>query len=310
MTHTKDGNRQTEVGGRRSENGALPQAALDSIYWRTTELRGHLQGKVVGIAGSHGFLGRWFLATLWDWRRRGFSIYPWGASRRDGWNICNPATYPGGVGQTDYLINCAGCYHTLVNRTADPEEFKALVRGPEYLREAMNPEATLLHISSGAARDALTPLGTMKRMSESLPGKVQIVRPFATVGPGLDLEKPFAISQFIAARREGRELRVPKGSELIFRSFSHIADTVTHALHVMVHGDGLPYDVGTETEISIRSAAELISRNIRETNRSFHSFAGSARFVPDLTRVRNHFNLACDWDSTSAICATRNYYLT
>lgn len=284
-----------------------PSSYLDSIYWRSTDIHGHLAGKSVFVAGYRGFYGSWayaFFTYLRD--ERGIDVRISGASRREGFNIIQTRTYPDTLKSADYVINCAGATEGL-----SEVELK-IIHGaaPGWLRLHMAEDATLLHFSSGAAGNPCTPYARAKWDGEQslghYNGTVQIIRPFATVGPGMGVDKKSAISTFIAAKLAGHPLEIPPRP--VVRSFVHIADLMVQALHVMVHGDGKPYEVGSDDPLEITDAAYLISDDVRESDREFPSNAGVDEYVADLTRVRGQFNLSLDWDSRRAVLDAARYY--
>lgn len=283
-----------------------PARYLDSIYWRTTDLHDHFTGRRVFIAGNRGFYGAWFTATFEDWRARGVDVTVEGASRRDGFDVIRTRTYPETLRTADWVINCAGSYQGLTDVELN------LVHGqaPGWLRQSMKDGATLLHVSSGAAGNPLTPYARSKLAGEkvlaTLSGPTQIVRPFATVGPGMGLDKDFAISRFIDRKLAGQPLEIPERE--VVRSFVYIADLVVQCLHVMVHGDGRPYEVGSNDELTIEEAARLISHDVRVVDKSYPTNAGVDQYVADLTRIRSHFNVDLDWDSREAVLDTLAYY--
>jgi nucleoside-diphosphate-sugar epimerase len=279
---------------------------LHSTFVRSSEPLDHLAGKSVTILGDTGFYGSWFKKTLeYANEKGGLDIRIRGLSRASGFDICNLPENMGGI--RGYVINCAGSSTPKTNVEMYPH-----MDGPLELRKKLDEDVTLLHFSSGAAQNALTPYGINKQFTENgllaLGGKTQIVRPFATVGHGMGLNKPFAVSAFLRARLAGHPLIVSQNE--IRRSFVHISDLVTQCLHVMIHGDNRPYDVGSDDVITVREAALLISDRIVEVaNSAFPSNAGVDTYSADLTRIRSHFNLSLDMDSKSAILRTLNDYL-
>lgn len=280
---------------------------LKSIFWRTTDIHGHFVGKSVFVAGHRGFYGSWFYDFFRYLREEhSFDLGLSGGSRRDGFNVIQTRTYPLTLKKADYVINCAGATEGLTD-----VELK-MIHGaaPGWLRLHMAEHATLLHFSSGAAVHPRTPYAYAKQDGERTlghyNGPVQIVRPFATVGPGMGLDRQSAISTFLTAKLAGQPLEVP--SRLIVRSFAHAADLMVQALHVMIHGDGKPYEVGSDDALTIEEAARLISEDVKVIDRDFPSNAGMDEYVADLSRVREHFNLSLDWDSRRAVLDTAQHY--
>lgn len=277
---------------------------IKSIFIRSTEPLSHFAGKRVAVLGHTGFYGSWIKALLEYANTQGYGITILPYSRSNGFDITNTGTYAPIMLSSDYIINCAG-------DATGQEDLVAHVFGSSKLRVCMRKSATLLHFSSGAAKDSDTPYAEAKRQSEKLlleiGGNNQIVRPFATVGFGMGLDKPFAISAFIKARLANEPLTVVTG---IWRSFAHVSDLIPQCLHVAVHGDGKPYEVGSDNLISIEEAAKLISDNIAfVSSDSFATNARSSAYSADLGRIKNQFNLSLDFDSKAAILRTLNDYL-
>lgn len=273
-----------------------------SIYWRITDLLPHLDGKLVFVAGNTGFYGSWFMEHLHYLRASGIDVRVFGSSLSQGFDVTDCCTYPPELRCADYVINCAG------DSVYARDEHTV---GSERLRKNIKPTAVLLHFSSGCVSAGSTSeYARCKALVEGtlwdLPGATKIVRPFASVGPGMGLEKPFAVSAFIRAHLAGEPLLVT--SQPCIRSFCHITDLVVQCLHVMVHGDAIPYEVGSDDAISVERAARAISDRVVVTDRPFRSNAAQPHYVADLTRVRMQFNLDVDLDSISAIMDTVRYY--
>lgn len=286
----------------------LNQHHLDSIFYKGTDVWPQLAGRRVFVGGSNGFYGAAFMAFFRHLRETQGLVFDYsGGSRRNGWDITQPTTYPSELLTADYVINCAGCYGP------DMSEMDLImnhVGGPVSLRAHMRADATLLQFSSGSAKEAKTPMGAAKAASEyhlyqtTLP--LQVVRPYATVGPGMGIDKHFAVSAWIKARLEGRPAEVT--STLTIRSFAHIVDLVIQSLHVMVAGDGEPYEVGSDDWLMLEEAAALICDEVVTVDKTFSSLAGEDTYVADLTRVKQHFNLDLAYDSRAAILDTVRYW--
>lgn len=285
-----------------------PLAHHENIYWRTTDLHDRLSGAKIFVVGHTGFYGSWFVDHFrFLSEHKGLKLTLGGGSRSTGMNIVDVSSYPRLLREADIVINCGG------DSTVGSIEVHGL--GPLHLRKLMNSNAVLLQFSSGAVGR-----GTIEKSVYALAKELseqglleqdpptKIVRPFATVGPGMGLDKSFAISAFIRAHLAGQPLRVT--SRPCARSFCHITDLLVQCLHVLMDGDDQPYEVGSDNLISMRAAACAISDNILITNEEFPSNAGVDEYAADLTRVRQAFNLDVDRDSISAIMDSVRYYAT
>lgn len=263
----------------------------------------HLQeafrGKRVFIAGR-GFYGEWF--------RRYFEAIGSAvtiASSRNHFNIADPATHPLVLHEADYVINAAGnsC------ETSPVALLNIHGSGPIRLFAGLKPGACGLQISSGAATGN-TPYGRAKLMAELglslMPRDVQIVRAFNTVGPGMGLDKPFAISTFIKRALAGQPLEAAPG---ISRTFCHIEDLMVQMLHVLALGDRkTPYDVGSEDELSMVSAAKIISNDVTMIDKPYASNSGAASYRPDLGAIKSLCEHPVVYPSNRAISLTFDHY--
>lgn len=282
----------------------MTPAHLDNVALRTTDLHSAFHGKRVFIAGR-GFYSRWFEAYFVYLNNRGINVGVTAFSRRDNWHIEDYESYGASNMQADFVINCAGAASG--GTIHDMRRVHGL--GPIYLFDHMAIGAKGLQISTGAI-DADTPYARAKRMAElgiSLLGRdVQIVRPFATVGPGMPLDTTFAIPTFIRQHLAGETLQVRAACH---RSFCHITDLLVQMLYVLVLGDGHPYNVGSNSVISMYDAASLISDHVEEVvGVTFPSNAGKDWYVGHNLRALEAFDLGLDYTSEEAILDTYQHF--
>ena len=278
---------------------------LDKIFWRGTDLWSEFAGKTVFVAGATGFYGSWFVDFFTYLQSKGIDLRIEGGSRHAGWDIVDFSTYTDFQRRADFIINCAG----YSDANQDEETiWKSHHEGPLILFRSMKLGAKGLQIGTGAIGGESLYAQAKQFAEADLNdiGGLQFVRPFATVGPRMGLDRHFAISTFIRRHLAGQVLEV--SNEPITRSFCHIADLVIQMLHVLVNGDGRPYQVGSDSEITIEEAAALISPRVNIVTHPFPTNAASNRYVADLTRIRNQFNLDLEWDSSRAILDTLRYY--
>lgn len=285
---------------------------LRNILLRTTDLHDYFTSKSVFIVGVTGFIGGWFLRYFRHLRAQGIDVKVSGGSYRNlvddpdiyPLDVLNLRTYPDPLLEADYVINCAG--------SAGGGELLVHSHGPGFLALDLairgRNGAKLLHFSSGAI-DYGTPYGEAKKTAESILvnfNDVQIVRLFAVVGPHMDWRSHFAIPRFLNLAMSKQPLEVAPG---VTRSFAHICDVLVQALHVMIRGDGSPYEIGSNDVITMEEAARLISDDVRIVEKEYPTTSAAKHYSADLTRVKNHFNISLDWDSKSSILDTRNWYL-
>lgn len=277
---------------------------LKNIAFRTTDLHAAFMDKRVFVAGSTGFYGAWFMAFFRYLRiQHGINVAVQGGSRREGWNIMDERSHMAFQREAHYVINAVGSAQAATREELDVHRYS-----PGLLYSGVGWDCErFLQISTGAIGGE-SPYAQAKAAAERTLGGggiVQIVRPFATVGPGMPLDTHFAIAAFIRNAKEGRPLMVRPG---IVRSFVHVADLIVQMLHAMIHGDGQPYEVGSDDAISLEDAARLFDRTVIVSHKDFPTNAAAERYVCDLTRVRAHFNLSLDWDSRAAVIDTWRHY--
>ena len=281
----------------------MKQSYVQNIISRCETVLTRMEGKRVFVAGGSGFYGSWLVKVL---EEAGIEV-EWGA-RSNGWDILDPSTYTEFQKDADYVINAAGKSDGVL------DNYDVMSEGPVNLFDAMEYGfGTMLQISSGAAPNLRTIYASSKRLAEiELTGKAKIIRPYATVGPGMGLDRTFAISNFIRQALAGEPLSVAPG---ITRSFCHITDMIVQMLHVLVAGDHLPYDAGSDDAITMEEAARVISPNVVLADKEFQSNANCDYYVANLTRMRtllrgvkSDFDLIVHYHSEEAIADTYKYY--
>lgn len=278
---------------------------LDSVYYRVTDLVPAFAGKRVFIAGN-GFYASAFAAFFAHLKAKGIPVECVSFSRRDNWHIEDVEGYGAANLSADFVINACG-----TSSDHPVEQLYTNGLGPISLFHCMRLDARGLQISTGAI-NAQTPYARAKRVAETGIGLlnrglgVQIVRPFATVGPGMNLDAHFAVSTFIKRHLAGAHLEVT--SKPCWRSFAHIADLLVQMLHVLVSGDGQPYDVGSDNVVSMFEAASAVSDDVRLVDTTFATHSGAEFYTPDLRRVEEQFNLSLDYDSEEAVRDTLHWF--
>lgn len=279
----------------------MKQSYVQNIISRCETVLSRMEGKRVFVAGGSGFYGSWLVNVL---EEAGIDV-EWGA-RSNGWDILDPATFTDFQMNADYVVNAAGKSDGVL------DDYRVMSVGPANIFWAME-RGTMLQISSGSAPHCRTDYAAAKNRAEiSLLGQVKIIRPYATVGPGMGLDRTFAISTFIRQALAGEPLSVAPG---ITRSFCHITDMIVQMLHVLVAGDYLPYEAGSDNPITMEEAARVISPNVVLADQDFQSNANCDYYVPNLTRMRtllrgvkSDFDLIVHYHSEEAIKDTYEYY--
>lgn len=285
----------------------------ENIYWRGTDLWMNFAGKKIFVAGSTGFYGSWFsgfLEYLRDVKKIPLEVES--RSKSTNWLINDCTTYTDFQHHADYVLNCVG---SSAPNLGKDEMLNQHVAGPISMASFLKKEAVFLQISSGVVDESplnvaqLETYRDAKKTAEwflrDMDANVRIVRPFATVGPGMGLEKHFAISNFIRLKLAGKPIEVL--NRPITRSFVHITDLMVQMFHVLFQNSRTPFEVGSDDGISMLEAAKLISDDIILVDKDFPTNAQDV-YVADLTNIKSQFNLGLDFDSKSAIMNTYNHY--
>lgn len=264
----------------------LPESDLDDIAKRCAHLWPALHGKRLFITGAIGFIGRWMVESL---------LY---AVEKTGYDMLRPqielhehnefihTAFP------NYDKDVVTVNHTdLVIREGDETSYLSLIRPPEYVLHLAggdfeNPDETtdlivngcrnllqelrmagtcvrMLNVSSGVAETPTTVYGLSKRIAEKLCDASGVptvhARIWACIGPGLQLDRKYAVGNFIADGLAGRPI-VVKGSPSTIRSYIYASDLAVclwYALLANVESGTL--DFGSQDRVSIYEVATHIS---------------------------------------------------
>lgn len=146
--------------------------------------------------------------------------------------------------------------------------------------------------------------GEGKRASENLCAtysgqndiKCLIARPFAFVGPQLDLNQGFAIGDFIRSALASEPILI-RGDGTPLRSYLYAADLAIWLWTILFRGIPLrPYNVGSSLPVSIRALAEEVTAvlspglpiHVAETA---DKHSAVLQYVPDVQRCEQELNL-------------------
>ncbi len=181
----------------------------------------------------------------------------------------------------------------------------ALDRIPETYLGA--PDVNSVNSAYGEGKRAAEYLCSAYQRSHGLASK--IARCFAFVGPGLPLDKHFAIGNFINDALNNQEIRV-SGDGTPYRSYLHAADLCIW-LWTILHDApaNRPYNVGSDHSVSIAELAQRISDHATSGKKAVRiantpTGAPPERYIPDISRARKELGLDVRINLDDAISRT------
>jgi nucleoside-diphosphate-sugar epimerase len=160
-----------------------------------------------------------------------------------------------------------------------------------------------------------------KRMMESLSVlyaeendfEAKIARCFSFIGPYLQLNRGFAVSDFILDALSGNRITI-KGDGKAVRSYLYMADLAIWLWTILFQGKSCrPYNVGSELPVTIREIAGEIANEsvpplpVSILNESFYGVAQD-HYVPDTSRARSELELHQNIPLAAAIKKTMRWY--
>jgi nucleoside-diphosphate-sugar epimerase len=246
-------------------------------------------------------------------------------------------------GEFDYIIHAAAAFSSNLTGKDSLEVFDIIVEGTRHTLEfgKQCQVKKFLLISSGAVYGKQPP--EMNNISEDYLGaldhtdwhsayaegkrsaelfailnagqygfEVKIARCFAFVGPYQTLNGHWAIGNFIRDGFNGGPI-VVKGDGTAFRSYLYAADLIVFLWTILFKGkSGLPYNVGSDSAINIRSLAELVNSVFKikkdvVISGNPLSITNIDRYVPSIKRVQDELDLKQKIDLREAITRTIRY---
>lgn len=122
-----------------------------------------------------------------------------------------------------------------------------------------------------------------------------IARIFAVVGPGVPLNRQFALGNFIRDAVDGRPIHVISDGRSV-RSYLYLSDVCVWLLRILGYGqNGEAYNVGSEREVSIMRLAEMIGATvgIEGIERTYSTTDASTppRYVPDTSKAQRYLGV-------------------
>lgn len=127
---------------------------------------------------------------------------------------------------------------------------------------------------------------------------VSLARLFAFVGPGLPVDRHFAVGDFVADALRGGPVLV-EGDGTPVRTYLNAADLAAWLAAMLVDGrPGRAYNVGSERAVTIAEVAQLVAAvagvGVEVRGRGVGAGGGGSWYVPDTRRARGELGVA-EW---------------
>jgi nucleoside-diphosphate-sugar epimerase len=172
------------------------------------------------------------------------------------------------------------------------------------------PDSTDWHSAYGEGKRAAEHLCILNARKYGFEAK--IARCFAFVGPYQPLDGQWAIGNFIRDGINGKQI-VVNGDGTPIRSYLYAADLMIFLWTILLKGEScLPYNVGSDQEIDIRSLAELVSSVLEKKKeviilKKSDLLACFDRYVPSVRRARDQLAVKQEIDLRDGIKRTIKY---
>jgi len=146
-----------------------------------------------------------------------------------------------------------------------------------------------------------------------------IARCFAFVGPHLPLDQHFAIGNFIGSAIEGSSIEI-NGDGTPRRSWLYMADLAAWLWTLLVRGEsGRAYNVGSDEDHSIASAAKLVAQTLRPDGKGgstlpvhIHGVVNASssvnQYVPSIERAHQELGLKVRVPLAEALRRTASWH--
>jgi len=157
----------------------------------------------------------------------------------------------------------------------------------QSLKEDFNGKLDLVNVYTESKRITEV-LCSVYRNQFRLP--IVILRPFALIGPYHDLEKPWAINNFIRDGILGGPIRI-LGNGATVRSYLYSSDMAYWILKTLVIGKtGAAYNLGSSEAITLADLAtkvkKLLGSDVEILSKSSkENYVNSSKLVPNITKI-------------------------
>jgi dTDP-glucose 4,6-dehydratase len=309
---------------------ALPDSDLDHVVQHAASAFKALAGARIFITGGTGFVGSWLIESL---LRAGVGASVLVLTRDpERYYKTNPAvarhpaiqvlqgdvlTFSFPTGEVPFLIHAAmpnpdpqtdaeGMRRVLeFAATHETHRFLFTSSGAVYGKQP--PEMTHIPEDYGSETPVtgeITTYGLAKRASEAMLttyGRqygfaAVIARLFAFSGPGLPLDRNFAVGNFVRDVLAGGPIRI-QGDGTPYRSYLYAADMAAWLWTLLVHGEPFrPYNVGSGDGLTIAELAGVVAEATVpgtpiEIAQKPVSGAPAMRYVPSVKRAERELGL-------------------
>lgn len=136
------------------------------------------------------------------------------------------------------------------------------------------------------------------------------IRPFSFIGPFMDMNKPWAVNNFIRDALKFKHIRI-LGNGKPIRSYMYPTDMAIWILNILVHGKvGSAYNVGSNVGVSLEEVALKIkniigsSVNIEILNMNDNC----SEFVPNIDHVQQELGLDITVDIDETLTKSINWF--
>lgn len=300
---------------------------LESVNWEK------LRNKTIFLTGASGFIGSWFIkcfiyankelklnARLIASSRsinKLESIVDYSCMTLFKWDITdNKEGIDLWIQRCDYVIHAA-CNSD--NKFAQENTIDLLdlcyYGTSNILKNCLGQKKDgILYLSSGAA-EYNTIYGNAKRIGElvcdsyykkyQLP--IKTARIYSVMGPNMNLNGGFAITNFIKDRLENKQSSAAMN---VVRSYMYSVDLIIWLFNILLEGEnGKTYNVGSEKSVSVFEVGRLINSNCRWFFDNSDSSNSGAIYVPNVSSIKLELGLKENYELKEMVAKTLESYI-